>query len=241
MLNNLLNFIQEKCPNSVPLIISIRGSHAYGTSIPTSDIDYYGIFVQNLDDILGNGYKEQINDEKNDIVFYEVKRFLELLSSANPNILELISDPEDCILYKNDIFDEILIHKDKFITKMCVKSFGGYASEQIKKAKGQDKKQNWEHDKVVRKNPIDFCYFHNHEQSINLVKYLNLKNINQKYCGLSKVSNSKDVYALYYDRFSELMPRLSKFIGKQKGFHGISFEDSNDLRLSSIPKGSKFI
>ncbi len=30
-------------------------------------------------DILGNKYLEQINDDKNDTVIYEVRRFLELL------------------------------------------------------------------------------------------------------------------------------------------------------------------
>jgi len=46
----------------------------------------------------------------------------------------------------------ILEHKDEFITKVCCKSFAGYGIAQIKKAKGLDKKQNWEKGKVTRKN-----------------------------------------------------------------------------------------
>ena len=102
-------------------MIVIRG-HIYGTNLPTSDVDYSGVFIQSMDDILGFGYKDQINDDKNDIVFYEIKRFLELITANNPNILELLNTPEDCIVYKDPIFDEILQHKKDFITKTCAKS-----------------------------------------------------------------------------------------------------------------------
>lgn len=41
---------------------TIVGSQAYGTSIPTSDIDIKGIYVQPNDDILSFQYKEQIEN-----------------------------------------------------------------------------------------------------------------------------------------------------------------------------------
>jgi hypothetical protein len=43
--------------------------------------------------------------------------FLELCGTNNPNILELLNTPSDCIIYKNDIFD-ILEHRDDFLTKI---------------------------------------------------------------------------------------------------------------------------
>ena len=147
----LFNLVEEKSPGATPLLLVIRGSHAYGTSLPTSDIDYSGIFVQSIDSILNISSVDQINDDKNDIVIYEIRKFMELLSSNNPNILELLATPEDCVIYKHPIFDDILLNSDKFITKMCSKSFGGYANEQINKAKGQNKKQNWERNRIVRK------------------------------------------------------------------------------------------
>jgi predicted nucleotidyltransferase len=104
-----------------------RGSNAYGTNIPTSDIDFAGVFIQSHDDILGNKYLEQINDSTNDTVIYELRRFLELCGTNNPNILELLNTPSDCIIYKNDIFDSVLEHRDDFLTKICSGSFGGYA------------------------------------------------------------------------------------------------------------------
>jgi len=162
MKNELFKLIESKSPGSIPLYLVIRGSHAYGTNIPTSDTDYSGVFVQNLDSILGMSYVEQINDDKNDIVIYELRRFLELLAKNNPTILELLNTPEDCIIYKHPLFDKILDNRDSFLTKICANSFGGYARQQIGKAKGQNKKQNWEKDKVTRKDILNhnlFNYF----------------------------------------------------------------------------------
>jgi hypothetical protein len=251
MKNELIQLIESKSPGSIPLYLVIRGSHAYGTNLPTSDIDYSGVFVQNLDAILGMSYVEQINDDKNDIVIYELRRFLELIAKNNPTILELLNTPEDCIIYKHPLFDKILDNRDSFLTKICANSFGGYAKEQISKAKGQNKKQNWERNKVTRKNPLDFCFILKGEKSIPLVDYLESKNLDQKFAGLSKVPHSKDTYALFYDygcasMHSDKTPKwerlMSNFVNsipgygyKAIGFKGIAFEDSNDIRLSSIP------
>src|SRR5574337_854806 len=109
------------------LLEAVSGSHAYGTSTPTSDRDTRGIFILPEDAILGTQYVEQLNDTNNDIVFYEIRRFLELTASNNPTILELLNTPPDCIVRKSPLFDLILEHKDEFITKICAKSFGGYA------------------------------------------------------------------------------------------------------------------
>jgi uncharacterized protein len=247
MKNELVNLIESKSPGSHPLLLVIRGSHAYGTNVETSDVDYSGVFIQNMDSLLGNSYVEQINDDSNDIVIYEVRRFLELLAKNNPTVLELLNTPEDCIIYKHPLFDDILKHRDKFITKACGNAFGGYAFQQIKKAKGQDKKQNWEKDRVTRKSPMDFCYLHLGEKSISLSEYLSENNLDQKFCGLSNIPHSRDLYALFYDRmsdfrFSELRHKWERFLSnlfdrvKPLGFKGIAFEYSNDIRLSSIPK-----
>lgn len=259
----LLEFIKEKCPGAQPLLIVIRGSQAYGTNLPTSDTDYAGIYVQSLNDILGNRYKEQINDDKNDTVFYEVRRFLELVATNNPTVLELLNTPEDCILYKHPLFDLILERKDQFITKTCAKSFGGYGIQQIKKAKGQDKKQNWEKDKVTRKDLLDFCYVIDGSQSIPWKEWNSTRGFEEKFIGAVNVPNARDVYALYYDQnaylcFGETIPedikeknkKWRRELGVPMGFgykgliktgEGSNDAESNQLRLSSVPKDEKTV
>ena len=263
MKENLLKLIEEKSSGSQPLLLVIRGSHAYGTNVETSDTDYAGVFIQSIDDILGFGYKEQINDDKNDIVIYEIQRFLQLLSSNNPTVLELLNTPEDCILYKHPIFDEVLNNRDIFITKICAKSFGGYGKMQIQKAKGQNKKQNWEKDKVTRKDVLDFVYVIEGSKSIPWKKW-NVDSIeryiyDEKFCGVVNVPNVRDVYAVYFDEraalchsevYSEEYRNKLKQELKEKGHpmgfgykglvktgEGANVAESNALRLSSIPKG----
>ena len=260
-----IHFIKEKCNGAEPLLIVIRGSQAYGTNLPTSDIDYAGVYIQSHSDIYGTNYKEQINDDKNDTVFYEIKRFLELIASNNPTVLELLNTPDDCILYKHPAFDEILDNSSSFITKVCAKSFGGYAIQQIKKAKGQDKKQNWEKEKVTRKDVLDFVYVINNEQTIPWKVWNSdeSREFEEKFIGVVNVPNARDIYAVYYDglacnMFSENIDESArenlkahvKASGRPMGFgykgivksgEGESVSESNALRLSSIPKGETAI
>ena len=259
MKEQLLKLIEEKSPGAKPLYLVIRGSHAYGTNVETSDTDYAGVFIQSIENILGNKYTEQINDDTNDTVIYEVRRFLELLGSNNPTVLELLNTPEDCIIYKDPAFDLILNDSDKFITKICAKSFGGYAKQQISKAKGQNKKQNWEKDKVTRKDVLDFVYVIEGEKSIPWKVWNEDKGYEEKFIGVVNVPNARDIYAVYFDTdahgcFSENISEFKRNqakhwireFGKPMGFgykglvktdEGVNSAESNQLRLSSIPKG----
>ena len=261
MKKELLKLISEKSPGSKPLYLVVRGSHAYGTNIETSDTDYAGVFIQSEEDILGNKYVEQINDDKNDIIIYEIRRFLELLGSNNPTVLELLNTPEDCVIYKDPIFDLVLNDRERFITKICAKSLGGYAKQQISKAKGQNKKQNWEKDKVTRKEVLDFVYVIEGEKSIPWKVWNEDKKYEEKFIGVVNVPNARDIYAVYYDfiarnMFSEnisektriILIKLQKESGQPMGFgykglvktgEGINSAESNQLRLSSIPKGEE--
>jgi len=258
MKQELINLIEQKSPGARPLYLVVRGSHAYGTNVPTSDTDYAGVFIQSEDDILGLNYKEQINDDSNDTVIYELRRFLGLLGSNNPTVLELLNTPEDCIIYKDPVFDLILENREKFITKICANSFGGYAKQQISKAKGQDKKQNWEKDKVTRKDILDFCYVIEGEKSIPWKVWNEDFNYEEKFIGVVNVPNARDIYAVYFDKdafcmFSEIISEstrknlieVQKELGQPMGFgykglvktgEGINSTESNALRLSSIPK-----
>jgi uncharacterized protein len=207
---------------------AIVGSQSYGTSIPTSDIDYKGVYRQNTDALISFGYKEQIDVTK-DEVYYEVRRFLQLLQSANPTVLELLYSPADCIIEKTAAFDIIVAHREKFLTKKCQHSFGGFAIAQIKKAKGLDKKMNWEKAKVTRKSPIEFVYAYENGMTKPIENWLQERNLTQERCGLVALDHFINCFALYYDQNTEGVSPL--------GFRGLAWEDSNDLRLSAVPKG----
>lgn len=247
-----INFLEK---NNLILLRLYRGSYVYGTYMEgISDKDESGIFMSPIQDLFGLNYTEQINDGKNDIVFYELKRFLELLVTNNPNVLELLYTPEKFYIYKNPVIDILLENKDKFLTKICKNSFSGYAMSQIKKAKGLDKKMNWEKEEVVRKNVLDFCYVVDNYKTVNLNIWLEQRGLKQEYCGLVNLPHIKDAYAVFYDfkkhesefgnlslnlplSFKELQKSFLSSVDNLK-YKGVVHkgELSNDISLSEIPK-----
>ena len=201
---------------------AIVGSQAYGTNMPTSDVDHKGIYIQDNNDILSMRYVEQYDVTK-DECYWEIWRFIELLSKANPTVLELLYSPEDCIVTTSPQYELLKKVRPNFLTKECRNSFGGYAMAQIQKAKGLNKKMNWERARIERKEPMDFCYVPIEGGSLPLKEWL--ADRKQENCGLTAINHMVDYYHLYYD-----------MSGVQK-FKGIQGENSNELRLSSIPKG----
>ena len=142
-----------------------------------------------------------------DTTYYEVKRFLELAGSANPTILELMWMPDRCVQIKDPLFiKHIESNRDLFLTKECANSFCGYAYQQIVKAKGLDKKMNWEEDRIKRKTPIDFCKFlwlpdWKYKKDIRLSNKIDLITpdwFNQDFYALTKIDNTKQLYKFWY-------------------------------------------
>jgi hypothetical protein len=251
--------IQELRDQGLILYETISGSRAYGTNTQNSDTDFRGVFILPIENILGFNYIDQVSDSTNDSVYYELGRFLQLLQSQNPNIIELFNMPPESVLFKHPMFDEILKHRESFISKVCKDSFGGYAVAQIKKARGLNKKQNWEMEKVTRKDVLDFVYVVHNEQTIPWKTWNSSRGFSEKFCGVVNVPNARDLYAVYFDtdanncfnesipedirernkswRRSENHPMGFGYRGLVKSDEGESVSESNALRLSSIPKG----
>lgn len=173
----------------------------------------------------GTTYIPQVSNETNDVVYYELGRFIELLQKNNPNILELLASPKDCVLQQHSMMDKI--KQEIFLSKMCKETFGGYALAQIKKARGL-KKKIVNPIELERKSVLDFCQVLSENGSMPLKEWLNVQNILQENCGLVNIVHTKGVYALYYDE---------KFVHKYRGI--ISSDMANEVCLSSIPKGEE--
>lgn len=240
------HFLKE---NGYILFETITGSQAHGTNTETSDIDKAFVYILPENDILGIEYKEQLKIHK-DFMGYEIRRFLELLKKGNPTILELLNSPEDCILIKHPAFNILLNHKESFITKACENAFHGYAKQQRAKAEGLEKLQNWEVNRVTKKNPLDFCYAVEGYNAIPFKNWLDARGLDQLFCALTAVNHCRDLFAVFYDyeahaAFSERVPLQDReeYKARKKaagetmglGYKGVAFEDSNDIRLSHIP------
>ncbi len=126
------------------LLKSVAGSHLYGLNTPSSDYDIRGIFMDDPTDIFDvTGEKNQeIADDGQDVKYYSLKKFLKLASECNPNIIELLWLPQEAILFKSPIYEDLVSHRDWFMSTRAKHTFGGYAYSQVKRAKGINKKGN---------------------------------------------------------------------------------------------------
>jgi hypothetical protein len=228
--------IQELREKNMIIFEGISGSHAYGIATENSDRDIRGVFIIPLAEILRGNYVEQVSDEKNDIIFYELGRFFQLLESNNPNILEILNLPDDCIIQEHSTFSKVRENSTKFLSKICKNSFGGYAYQQISKARGLNKKIVRPFDKE-RKGVLDFCYVPDEDASVPVKDFLEERGMHQEHCGLVSLPHMRYVYAVYYDRLAQLEKKVEFQVCSVLNYKGIANEDSNEVLLSSVPKG----
>jgi uncharacterized protein len=198
---NSLDELRSRTPS--PIIFEcVAGSHAYGTSTSSSDEDVRGVFA-----VPGISYlsliqpADQISDGRGDIVYYSLRRFVELLAHANPNILELLFTPDDCIRTSSPEMDTLLRRRHLFVSKQCADTHAGYAMAQLKKAKGQNKWiNNPKPEQAPRKE--DFCYIvpRHADPQKPPARPVPLKTIGwllSEYHA-ARLEHSRDTYRLYY-------------------------------------------
>lgn len=205
---------------------AISGSRAYGTSLPHSDTDLKGVFVLPEAQFFGLGYLPQVANETNDEVFYELRRFVELLLKNNPTVLELLGTPADCLVYKHPLFDQF--RPPDFLSQLCRQSFAEYAVAQIRKAKGLNKKINHP-EPPARKSVLDFCYVTVGAGAQPAETWLARQGLRASQCGLANVPHLTDLYALFVDRDA----------AQPLGYRGLVRDPatSQDVLLSAVPKG----
>ena len=141
---------------------TIVGSYAYGTNTPSSDTDIKGFYWVDPEEYLSlnppvTQKDGQISDERNDTTFYSLYKAFTLLATANPNMIELLWMPEECMIFRdNRLMDLLLEDRDLFISKQAYFSHAEYARKQIKKARGSNKKV---HNPQPKERPVkeDFC------------------------------------------------------------------------------------
>jgi predicted nucleotidyltransferase len=125
------------------LILAYRGSIAHGMYVPQSnpdsidDKDLMGVIVPPIDFYMGtsssfpsNGTKE-IKEDIWDVVVYEAKKFIYLLSQGNPNVLSLLWLEDNYYLKVSEAGRLIIANRDLFVGRHVYKSFSGYAYSQL--------------------------------------------------------------------------------------------------------------
>lgn len=136
----------------------VMGSTAYGVSQDTSDFDVYGYVIPPKDwifphlrgDIPGfDPVKEKFEQfqqhhifdasalggrgREYDFAMYNITKYFRLLMDNNPNIVDSLFVPRNCVLHSTAVGEMVREQRQVFLHKGCWAKFKGYAYSQMHK------------------------------------------------------------------------------------------------------------
>lgn len=118
------------------VLLVTSGSHAYGLTTPTSDLDIKGIAVPPREYFLGFASRfEQAESKDPDMVVYDIRKFLALAAENNPNILEVLWGDESDRRIVAPAGRRLIDSRQLFLSKKAKHTFCGYAVAQLKRIK----------------------------------------------------------------------------------------------------------
>ena len=115
------------------ILLTLGGSHAYGTNVECSDVDIRGCALNTKEEILTNKNFEQFVNDATDTTVYSFNKLISLLTNVNPNTIELLGNKPEHYLYLSPIGKELIDNRHLFLSKKCIYSFGGYANQQLRR------------------------------------------------------------------------------------------------------------
>lgn len=123
------------------LVKHLAGSLAYGTNLPTSDVDYRGIFCADPINLLTPFFpvREVEDTEEEDTKLYELSHFMKLCLDCNPNIVETLWVEENDITFRTPAYDFLRQHRSELLSSKIAFTTSGYAIAQLKRIKGHNK------------------------------------------------------------------------------------------------------
>lgn len=140
------------------ILLHLAGSKLYGNSTPVSDVDLRGIFLAPKETKLGIlGSVQQLEGievykslkkagldlaETEDIVIWELNRFVDLAAQNNPNVCDTLCfdyNNPNYTVYINEKGKEIVDNRKLFLSSKLKFTFSGYAISQLAKIRNRDK------------------------------------------------------------------------------------------------------
>ncbi|MBM7836342.1 nucleotidyltransferase domain-containing protein [Clostridium sardiniense] len=115
------------------ILLTLGGSHAYGTNVEGSDLDIRGIAVERPKEIIGLSSFEQFENRETDTVIYGLRKVISLMQNCNPNVIEMLGTKDNQLIICNKYGNLIRDNLDLFLSKKAIHSFGGYATAQLRR------------------------------------------------------------------------------------------------------------
>ncbi len=167
---------------------TVVGSVAYGVADEFSDYDVNGFYLPKADRLFLHlrGHVFGFDDDPQtrkwqkcfqehhvwdetalngrgreyDLNIYSVTQYFKLLMENNPNILDTLYTPEECVLHSTTISDMVRDRRDLFLHKQCWARYKGYAFQQLKKMQAKEPEEGSKRWKLREKFGFDvkFAY-----------------------------------------------------------------------------------
>lgn len=201
------------------LVKHLAGSHAYGTSMPTSDIDYRGIFVADPVNIRTPFFTvgEVDDGREEDTKIYELNQFMKLALDCNPNVVETLWVDKSSITFSTPGYDVLREHAADLLSAKIAFTTSGYALSQLKRIKGHNK---WimNPQSVEAPKPIDYISLVHNFTDQKMFK-VDLKNYHE---GYRLIPYEKNVFGVYeadgYKTFNNQGSLLAMFDNEENFF-----------------------
>lgn len=124
---------QDKKLGSNIILLTLGGSHAYGMDQAGSDLDVRGIALNSKEEVLlGTDFLQVVNVDT-DTTVYSFNKMIQLLTSNNPNTLEILGCLPEHYFLLSGIGKELLENRKMFLSRICISTFGGYAENQLRR------------------------------------------------------------------------------------------------------------
>lgn len=120
------------------------GSHLYGTTTPSSDVDFKAVHLPGSSDIIlgraANSIRSGISNPEGvrnqpgavDTESYSLQWFMKLASDGQTGPLDMLFAPDSAILEKTYIWDEVVQNRNRLLSSKSA-AFLGYCREQSNK------------------------------------------------------------------------------------------------------------
>lgn len=235
----------------------MTGSIAYGCGSEDSDIDIVGwamppkhiIFPHLNGHIDGFGPKpesfeqyscqhitDQSSGKEYDVAIYNIVKFFHLAAENNPNMIELLWIPNDCILHMSPIARIVRDNRKLFLTKRSFYKFSGYAASQASKIKNGANKSG-KRAKIIEEHGFDTKFAYHLIRLLSQARMileeedLNLRRMSEVYKAIRRGEWSKEKIFEVFDREEK---SLKEVYDKSTLRHSPDWDALRELLLNCI-------
>lgn len=210
-------------PTNVQMEV-IMGSVAYGVSSDLSDLDIYGFCICPLEmtfphlagEIEGFGrHKKRFHqyekhhvryrENQYDLTIYNIVRYFTLLMENNPNIIDSLFVPENCVLHCTEVGRMVRDNRKLFLHKGAYHRFRGYAFSQLHKIRTKTPEEGSKRHENVQEFGYDtkFAYhlvrLLDEAEQILTQGNLNLQNSREMLKAIRRGEWAEDQVVAYFD------------------------------------------